>query len=228
MYKKTWSDYSSYFSAKSLIAGFTNKHFPHSSSNDRIEFAKILKLNFEKLIILQQIHSGNVTICNESGQLLDTDGIITNDKIFVLSLQVADCIPLYLYDVQNKNIGIIHAGWRGVASGIIENSITELNKLASNPINIKVLLGPSIRQCCFEVGPEVAKLFNNKYQVIGKNDRMQLDLQSVVIDILINMKINHENIIDVKECTCCSDNYHSFRRDGDKSGRMIAMMGWQS
>ena len=96
MYKKTWSDYSSYFSAKSLIAGFTNKHFPHSSSNDRIEFAKILKLNYEKLIIPQQIHSGNVTICNESGQLLDTDGIITNNKIFVLSLQVADCIPLYL------------------------------------------------------------------------------------------------------------------------------------
>jgi len=228
MYNKTWSDYSSYFSAKSLIAGFTNKHFPHSSSNDRIEFAKILKLNYEKLIIPQQIHSGNATICNESGQLFDTDGIITNNKIFVLSLQVADCIPLYLYDVQNKNIGLIHAGWRGVASGIIENSITELNKLVSNPINIKVLLGPSIRQCCFEVGPEVAKLFNNKYQVIGKNDRMQLDLQSVVIDILINMKINHENIIDVKECTCCSDNYHSFRRDGDKSGRMIAMMGWQS
>ena len=153
MYNKTWSDYSSYFSAKSLIAGFTNKHFPHSSSNDRIEFAKILKLNYEKLIIPQQIHSGNVIICSESGQLLDTDGLITNTKNFVLSMQVADCIPIYLYDIQNKNIGLIHAGWRGVAAGIIENGINELKNLDSNPINVKVLLGPSIRQCCFEVGP---------------------------------------------------------------------------
>ena len=228
MHKKTWSDYSSYFSAKSLIAGFTNIHFLYSSSNDRIEFAKILKLNYEKLIIPKQIHSGNVIVCNESGQLTDIDGIITNNKNFVLSLQVADCIPIYLYDVQNKNIGLIHAGWRGVALGIIENSINELERFDSNPINIKVLLGPSIRQCCFEVGPEVAKLFHNKYQKIGENDRMQLDLQSVVIDKLINMNIHRENIIDVTECTCCSDNYHSFRRNGYKSGRMIAMMGWQS
>ena len=227
MHKKTWSDYSSYFSAKSLIAGFTNKHFPYSSSNDRIEFAKILKLDYEKLIIPKQIHSDNVTICSKTRQFLDTDGLITNNN-FVLSIQTADCIPIYLYDIQNKNIGLIHAGWRGVASGIIENSIIELNKLESNPINVKVLLGPSIRKCCFEVGPEVATLFRNKYQVIGENDRKQLDFQSVIVDKLINMNIHHENISDVNECTCCSDNYHSFRRDGDKSGRMVAMMGWQS
>ena len=228
MYRKTWSDYSSYFSEKSLIVGFTNQNFPHSSTSDRVEFAKALKLEHRNIVVLEQIHSSNVSICTEAEQLTDTDGIISNKKDLILSIQVADCIPIYLYDIQNQNIGLIHAGWRGVTSGIIENSITELNKLESNPINIKVLLGPSIRQCCFEVGPEVAKLFNNKYQKIGKNDRMQLDLQSVVIDKLINMNIHYENIIDIQECTYCSDNYHSYRRDGDKSGRMIAMIGWQS
>jgi len=228
MSKKTWSDYSSYFTEKSLIAGFTRKHFPYSSFNDRKEFAKILKLNYEKLIIPKQIHSNNVIICNKSGQLLDIDGLITNNKNFILSIQVADCIPVYLYDNQTQNIGLIHASWRSINIGIIENSINVLNKLESNSNNIEVLLGPSNRQCCFEVGPEVAKLFNGKYQKIGKNDRLQLDLQSVVIDKLINMNIHYKNIIDIKECTLCSDKYHSFRRDGDKSGRMIAMMGWQS
>ncbi|MBU0528171.1 polyphenol oxidase family protein, partial [bacterium] len=86
--------------------------------------------------------------------------------------------------------------------------------------------GPSIRQCCFEVGPEVGKLFDNKFQEIGKGDRTQLDLQGVVIDKLVNFNVHAENITDLNECTCCSNQYHSFRRDGNKAGRMIAMIGW--
>ena len=228
MYKKTWSDYSSYFSEKSLVAGFTNQRFPYLSTNDRTEFAKMLKLDYRKIVIPKQIHSSNVTICTNVGQILDTDGIIANNKDFILSIQVADCIPIYIYDEKNQNIGLIHAGWRGVNLGIIENSIKRMKELDINSIDIKVLLGPSIRQCCFEVGPEVGGLFKKKYQQMGKNDRTQLDLQNVIIDKLINMSIQNENIIDVKECTCCSDNYHSFRRDGDKAGRMIGMIGWQT
>lgn len=228
MYKNTWSDYSSYLSDKPLIAGFTNQSFRCSSANDRVEFAKTLKLDYERIVIPKQIHSSNVTICTEAGQLIDTDGIITNNNDFILSVQVADCIPIYFYDIKNKNIGLVHAGWRGVNLGIIENSIKQMKILESEMINVKVLLGPSIRQCCFEVGSEVGKLFDAKYQKNGKNNRTQLDLQGVVIDKLINMNIQSENIFDVKECTCCSDQYHSFRRDGDKAGRMIAMIGWQS
>ena len=227
MYKNTWSDYSSYLSDKPLIVGFTNHNFPYSSTNDRVGFAKILKLDYEKIVIPKQIHSSNVTICSEAGELLDTDGIITNNKNLVLSIQVADCIPIYLYDYQNQNIGLIHAGWRGVNLGIIEKSIEKMRKLNSKSFDIKVLLGPSIRQCCFEVGPEVGKLFDTKYQKNGKNNRTHLDLQSVVIDKLINKNIQSENIVDIKECTCCSGQYHSFRRDINKAGRMIAMMGWQ-
>jgi len=228
MYKNTWSDYSSYLSDKPLIAGFTNQSFWYSSANDRVEFAKILKLNYRNIIIPKQVHSGDVTICTETGQLIDTDGIITNNKDFILSIQVADCIPIYFYDKKNQIIGLVHAGWRGVNLGIIENSIKHMKILGSEMINVNVLLGPSIRQCCFEVGPEVGELFNKKYQLIGKGDRTQLDLQGVVIEKLINMNIQSENINDIKECTCCSDQYHSFRRDGDKAGRMIAMIGFRN
>ncbi|MBU0528445.1 peptidoglycan editing factor PgeF [bacterium] len=226
MHKKTWSDYSSYFSANHLIAGFTNQYYPYSSVIDRVEFAKMLKLDSRKIVIPQQIHSSNVTICTKAGNIIDTDGIVTNNKDLILSIQVADCIPIYIYDYRNQNIALVHAGWRGVNLGIIENSIKRMKELDSNSIDIKVLLGPSIRQCCFEVGPEVGKLFDNKFQENGKGNRTQLDLQGVVIDKLFNMNIQNENIIDIKECTCCSDRYHSYRRDGDKAGRMIAMIGW--
>ena len=228
MYKNTWSDFSSYLSDKPLIVGFTNQHFPYSATNDRVEFAKTLKLDYERIVIPKQIHSSNVAICTKVGQLIDTDGIITNNKDFILSIQIADCIPIILYDTQNQNIGLVHAGWHGITSGIVENSIDKMKKLDSETNNLKVLLGPSIRQCCFEVGPEVGELFDTKYQKNGKNDRTHLDLQSVVIDKIINKNIIRENIMDVGECTCCSGQYHSYRRDGDKAGRMIAMMGWQS
>ena len=103
-----------------------------------------------------------------------------------------------------------------------------MKELDSKSTDIRVLLGPSIRQCCFEVGPEVSKLFNYKFQQKGKEDRTQLDLQGVVVEKLVNMDIQSKNIINVNECTCCSDKYHSFRRDGDKAGRMIAMFGWKN
>lgn len=222
----SWADYSLYFSEKSVFAGITNQNYPFSFAEDRIEFAKILKLDYTNIVIPKQVHSKNISICTEAGNITDTDGIITNNKDLVLSIQVADCIPIYLYDDQNQNIGLVHAGWRGLIAGIIENSIEKMKNLDAKSIDIEVLLGPSIRQCCFEIGPEVGKLFDGKFQKIGKSDRTYLDLQSAVIDKLINMNIQNKNIIDIKECTCCSDQYHSFRRDGNKAGRMIAMMGF--
>ena len=223
----SWSDYSSYFSDKSIIAGFTNQYHSFSPVNDRIEFAKILKLDYRNIVIPKQIHSNNIAVCTKAGNIIDTDGIITNNKDLILSIQVADCIPIYLYDKNKNIIGLVHAGWRGVNSGIIEKSITKMMELGSESISIKVLLGPSIRQCCFEIGYEVGKLFDKKFQTINKNNKTQLDLQGVVVDKLINLDIQNKNIIDINECTCCSDKYHSFRRDSYKAGRMIAMIGWR-
>ena len=86
MHKKTWSDYSFYLSANHLIAGFTNQDFQYSATNDRAEFAKILKLDSGKIVIPKQIHSNNVTICTEAGKIIDADGIIANNKDLILQI----------------------------------------------------------------------------------------------------------------------------------------------
>jgi YfiH family protein len=158
---------------------------------------------------------------------VNNDGVITIIPNLVLSIQVADCIPIYINDKTNNIIGLVHAGWRGVEKGIIENSINKLNNLKSNIMEVKILLGPSIRKCCFEIGPEVAALFDNKFQICGKSDRSYLDLQSVVVNKLLDNGVNQDNITDMDHCTCCSDIYHSYRRDGEKAGRMIAMIGYK-
>jgi len=226
MLKNTWSDYSSYFPNKHIAAGITNQYFPFSSANDRVEFAKILRLDHRIIVIPKQIHSSNISICTKAGKVIDSDGILTNNRDLILSIQVADCIPIYLYDDQNQNIGLVHAGWRGVNAGIIENISEKMKILDSKLTDIKVVLGPSIRQCCFEVGPEVGNLFDAKFQKVGKNNRIYLDLQDTVIHKLVNIGIQLTNIIDIEECTCCSDQYHSYRKDGIEAGRMIAMIGF--
>ena len=223
-----WSDYSHHFAKKHLVAAFTNSNFPYSRSIDRLEFAKSLELDYHNIIEPSQVHSNNVEICTKSGVVENTDGVITRNRELVLSIQVADCIPVYIFDKQNHNFGLVHAGWRGVQSGIVENSIEKMLQLNSDSKDIKILLGPSIRQCCFEVGPEVGNIFDTKFQYNGKADRTQLDLQGVVFSKLIENGIMRNKIIDVEECTCCSNKYHSFRRDGEKAGRMIAMIGWKN
>jgi YfiH family protein len=227
MNNETWFDYSKYFNDESIVAGFTNIFFPFNNPEDRIEFAKIINLNSKKIVKPKQIHSNKVNIVDVPGEILNLDGIITNLFDLVLSVQVADCIPIFIYDKSNNIIGLVHAGWRGVHKGIIENSIDKLNQLDSELMDVIILLGPSIRQCCFEIGPEVAELFDSKFQIEGESDRTYLDLQAVVKEKLLGKGVKHNQIFDVKNCTCCSDNYHSYRRDGKKAGRMIAMIGYK-
>ena len=228
MNNKSWSNYSEFFNTNSLIAGFTNKHFPHLPPNDRIEFANVLELDNEQLVKPKQIHSNFIVSVNQPGEILNVDGIISLRHDLVLSIQVADCIPIFIYDNRNEILGLVHAGWRGISKGIINKTVEKLSSFSSSLKNVKVILGPSIRQCCFEIGPEVAVLFDEKYMKGGQDDRAFMDLQSYVIDTLEHLGIYRGNVLDVNKCTCCSEEYHSFRRDGDKAGRMIAMIGFKN
>lgn len=225
MIRKGWSEYSHFYSYDGIIAGFTDKSFPYFSPEDRIEFANELALQSNNLVIPKQVHSNNIEVVNESGFYPNTDGIITYQKDLVLSIQVADCIPIFISDVSTGVISLIHAGWRGIAASIIEKSIEKIRSINSTTQNLEVVLGPSIRQCCFEIGPEVSKQFDQKYQEEGKGDRSYLDPQSVVIDKFIQLGAKPRNITDIEECTCCSNEFHSYRRDGKKAGRMIALIG---
>lgn len=227
MSHKSWSDYSEFFTTDSLVAGFTNIFFPYSSPSDRTEFTKILKLKSEYIVKPKQIHSNIIVSINQPGEILNVDGVITNHTDLILSIQVADCMPIFLHDKNNDIIGLVHAGWRGVSKGIINKTIEKLNELNSDLNNVKILLGPSIRQCCFEIGPEVATLFEEKYLRNGDDGRSYMDLQNYVIDTFDYLGVKRKNIFDTNTCTCCSNDYHSFRRDGEKAGRMIAMIGYK-
>jgi len=218
-------DLSDLFRSDKIHAAFSLKTFTHNG-NARKLLSSLINLDPNKIVSPQQVHSSEVKVVDVPGKIPFTDAIISTSKSVVLSIQVADCIPLYLADPDNNVIGIVHAGWRGIEKGIVANSINKMITLGADNNRIIAYIGPSIQKCCFEIGPEVAKKFPINFQINSSYDRSFLDLQKLTKNILINNSISYNNIISSNECTKCnSDKYFSYRNTGLKSGRMIGIIG---
>jgi len=225
MISDSFLDLSDVFRSERIHAAFSLKTFEHDGC-ERELLSSLVNLDPNRIVNPQQVHSSNVKTVNEPGKKPSTDAIISSTKSLVLSIQVADCIPLYLADPENNIIGIVHAGWRGIEKNIIDNSIDKMIEQGADNKKIIAYIGPSIQQCCFEIGPEVAKKFPRNFQINGNADRLLMDLQELTKHLLMKNFISFNNIISSKECTKCnSDKYFSYRNNGSKSGRMIGVIG---
>ncbi len=225
MIPKSYMDLSDLFRSDRIHAAFSLKTFKHKG-NERKLLSSLINLDPNRIVNPQQVHSSKVKIVDEPGKILSTDGIISSSKSLVLSIQVADCIPLYLADPENNVIGIVHAGWKGIEKGIVDNSINKMINLGADNKKIIAYIGPSIHQCCFEIRSEVAKKFPSNFQINGDANRFFMDLQDLTKNLLMRNSISINNIVTSNECTKCnSDKYFSYRKTGSKSGRMIGVIG---
>jgi len=176
---------------------------------------------------VRQIH-GTKIILVEAGndhkeELEAADGLLTKDINLPLAVRCADCLPIFLYDRKSNGIGLIHAGWKGTQHNIVKEAIHKMeSQWQSKPKDIQVLLGPAIRFCCYEVGNEFQKYFPGEVSL--GNGSLRLDLPAINCNQLIQCGINEANILDCNMCTCCSENYFSYRREGKDAGRMISIM----
>ncbi len=176
---------------------------------------------------LQQTHS--TEIVNATSQLIGSqaqaDGSVSSQANIVCLVQTADCLPLLATNQKGDRVGAFHAGWRGLASGIIENGITAM---ASEPGQILVWLGPAIGPEYFEVGEEVYQAFDKKYPDCNKiftepiNGKRHLDIVGAARLILGTCGVRH--IYGGDYCTYSDkDRFFSYRRD-KMCGRMASMI----
>ena len=211
-----------------------HSHHPSGRiSADRLQsFLESVGLAKKPIISLKQIHSGKAIMvpANEisiSQPIFgEADALFTNCRDFYISVRVADCLPVYVYDFENKIVGLIHAGWRGTLLGIARNSIMKAKQhFGLNPEKCRVILGPYIKPCCYQVSGEVALLFSGGSIRIDQGSHY-LDLAKVNDSQLVSCGIPSDNIFVAGDCTCCNPEiYHSFRRTGDQNGRMYAVLG---
>jgi len=217
-----FKDYSSIFN-KNIIAFSTIKNNQISSE---IVLSKSLKeYNIHKIASCNQVHSNNVLFVDCEGLYDNSDGLITTIKSNVfLKIQTADCVPIYIYDFNKGLIGLVHSGWKGTYKEIIKNSINIFFQKGSSYNDIKVFLGPSIRECCYEIKDDVACFFDDKYLIL-KHQKIYLNLQSKIIDDLLSMNIKVDNIKKTEDCTYHSNEFYSYRKE-DNIGKIYSILGF--
>ena len=177
--------------------------------------SKKMNVKYNDLVLMHQTHSNKVIEIKEIRKKIFSDAIITKTKGLALGVLTADCVPILLYDVENKIIGCIHAGWRGAFSGIIKKTVTKIRKLNSKN-KIYASVGPCINKKSYEVDLSFYKKFisktlkNKKYFSKKNKKKMFFDLRKFVHDKLFEAKVltDHVNRDTYKE----ANNFFSYRR----------------
>ncbi|MCG3653587.1 peptidoglycan editing factor PgeF [Aliarcobacter butzleri] len=178
----------------------------------------------ENLCYMNQIHSANVVVVDEnSPKYIDNcDALITKTKNLPLMVMVADCIPILMFDEVKGVIAAIHAGRNSTFLKISEiTSKKMIEDFSCKTENIKVIMGPSIQKCCYEVNDElkniVEKSFGKEF-VIGNN----IDLQGINKKLLENLGIKNIEISSI--CTKCSNKpFFSYRKEKN-TGRFAGVI----
>jgi YfiH family protein len=208
-------------------------------AENRRQFLSALNLPGTPLVTLRQIHSNQVHIIKEfSGQWNPPEGdaVVTRLKNLALSVQTADCLPVLIADPENESIAAVHSGWRGTLKQVAIRTIEKMQSAAgSKPERLIVAIGPGIRSCCFEVGPEVADAFSREYPgetvhlpAPDRPGKFLLDLPGILQIQFRLAGIRPERIHDSGLCTLCkTDTFFSYRAEGSGTGRMMAVIGWK-
>jgi hypothetical protein len=201
---------------------------PTNVEHSREQFFSSLGIDVATLAIPKQIHSNNIQIINTPSTYPDCDGLITQTNDLALVITVADCLPVLLFDPQNDVITAVHAGWRGTVSQIVSRAVQQLiNNFASDPEKILVFIGPGAGVCCYEIQEEVAAQFKNQHVALHDGKRF-LDLKQINFHQLLEIGVQKQHIEVCRHCTICEPElFHSYRRDGNRSGRMMATISMQ-
>jgi polyphenol oxidase len=178
------------------------------------------------LAIPGQIHSSNIQVVNAPGEYPDRDALITASREVYLCVTVADCVPILLYEPVARVIAAVHAGWRGTAENILASTIARMqSEFGADGRNLLAYCGPAADVCCYVVGEEVAARFDRQFTPRNGNGTV-VDLKSANRHQLLEAGVRQENIEISPACTITdSANFHSHRRDRERSGRMMAVIG---
>jgi polyphenol oxidase len=183
----------------------------------------------EPVATLRQIHSAHCwEASSQSGRLGEGDALTSNVPGQYVGVRTADCVPVLLADEQNRAVAAVHAGWRGTAQRIILRTLEHMKgRYGTRPENVVAAIGPAIGPCCYQVGPEVVVQLSPWVPELPSTEiPAYLDLPDINRRQLESWGVPPDRITSVALCTFCrEDEFHSFRRDREAAGRMIAVIG---
>ncbi len=199
---------------------------------NRRRVADALDVAPDHLLTLSQVHSARVVVADVPFQARpDADAMVTTRPGLALGVLTADCQPVLFADPAAGVIGAAHAGWRGVANGVLEATVDAMERLGARRGRIIAVIGPTISQPAYEVGPEFFALFvdentsNAQFFIAGTGDRYLFDLPAFGLHRLRRAGVGHAEW--TRHCTYSdADRFYSFRRSTHAAaadyGRLIS------
>lgn len=181
---------------------------------------------------LNQVHGNNAVRVSEAGKSIIADAAVTDQRGLVCCVLTADCLPVFFAAKDGSEVGLAHAGWRGLSAGILEATVLKFNAARED---IQVWIGPGIGQCHFEVGSDVRDSFLQG-QSINQIEKLDSSFQRIAnapqkfycnLGSLAAHTLNRLGVTEVSGgdfCTYCDEGrFYSYRRDS-QCGRMLSMI----
>ena len=200
---------------------------PDAVCENRARVAAQLNLDPARFIWMDQVHSATVRVVDAAdlgAPIPATDAVVTTDPTVVLTVMVADCVPVLLYDADAGVIAAAHAGRTGARNGVVSNTVATMVELGAKPENIMAHLGPAASGRRYELPREMAEdveeqlpgsLTRTDHGTWGSDVRAGLARQLTTLGV--------GNIIMDPRCTIEDSNLFSYRRDG-KTGRQAGII----
>jgi polyphenol oxidase len=189
---------------------------PENVTENRRRAAAAADFEPRDLALARQVHGGHViTVGAHGGMVGQADGLVAEAGTaegLVLGILSADCAAVALAGA--GGVALVHAGWRGLVEGIVATGVAALGSVWG------AWVGPAIKGCCYEVGPEVIEAFGSAGLPVA--DEHHIDIEVAATHAA--RRAGAENVETVGECTCCDERYFSYRRDG-LTGRQGAFAG---
>ena len=194
----------------------------------------------ENIVRLLQVHSDRIKVVTKETagegviRMEDSvgfDGLITNEVGIILSTLESDCTPVFIVDVKNRAIGMIHSGWRGTVKNITIKAIELMNKnYGTKKEDLLIHFGPAICGDCYIVDEDLILEFKNilndmelseVFKYDEKINKYHLDVTKSICFTLLKYGINESQITRTNICTYHDNIFASWRRDGDKTKQML-------
>ncbi|MBC8293953.1 MAG: polyphenol oxidase family protein [Proteobacteria bacterium] len=203
------------------------------------------------LLTARQVHGRRVvelpaapagTARAPGGHAIEADGLVSRGGSIV-AVRTADCVPLLmLADVAGEagneaTAGVdrrpwaaaVHAGWRGSLAGIVDAAVEHALASGYRASSLRVVLGPSVGPCCYEVSAELVERFSSAGMATTTTAVGQpaIDLRAINTARLVAMGVRASRIESTGPCTCChAEGYYSVRADRAEQGRQLSWIGW--
>lgn len=191
-------------------------------------------------VMTHQLHTDNVEIADMLGGVGFTrplfengvDGLVCGTDGLLLTVRMADCLPILLYDRRSGAVGAVHSGWKGTIALIGAKAAEKMSILYnSRKSDILVSFGPSVGSCCYEVGEEFREAFISAHSDVldcafeRRDGRLYADMRRINRILLERAGIPPDNIAVFRPCTCCNpDLFFSYRRQKTQRGTHAAVI----